>query len=689
MNCYQIITRVTSFFITCFLCCHISVAQDVPNSMIEQQFENMAEAENSETEDDSYQQQLQQLRRTPLNLNIATEADLQAFRWLSDLQVKSFIRYRELLGRLISIYELQAVPGWNLETIQLTRPFISVSDVSSLKEDAGRRIKSGDHTLLLRFGRVLEESKGYSSENDSTPPQYAGSPMKLFFRYKYQYKNLLQFGLVGEKDAGEQFFKGAQKYGFDFYSIHLFARNIGKVRRIAIGDFTVNFAQGLLTYQSLAFRKSSDVINIRRQTELFRPYNSSGEVNFQRGAAITIGSERWQFSAFGSLKKISANSLKDSLASQDYTSSISTSGYHRTGSEINNRNNLNQFSTGGRIQCRRRQLQTGLNAIYYSFSKPVQKDPVPYNQYAFSGKSLSATSIDYAYTFRNIHVFGEVAVDQKWSMANVHGLVASLDNRVDFSLLYRNIAKDYHSLNSNAFTENTSPINERGLYTGLSIRPWGTTRIDMYADVFSFPWLKYRVDRASNGSDYMVQVTWKPNKLVEVYTRLKAEKKAINYSGVDLAYHETVDIPKQNWRTQVSSKLSSSITLRARTEVVWFDRGGKIPEQGFLLFADVFYKPMMKPLALNIRLQYFETDSYNSRLYAYENDVLYSYSVPPFSGKGSRYYFNVNYDLSKNITTWFRFARSIFPGATSIGSGYDEIEANHKTDFRVQVLFRF
>ena len=96
---------------------------------------------------------------------------------------------------------------------------------------------------------------------------------------------------------------------------------------------------------------------------------------------------------------------------------------------------------------------------------------------------------------------------------------------------------------------------------------------------------------------------------------------------------------------------------------------------------------MMKPFALNLRLQYFETGNYDSRLYAYENDVLYSYSVPPSSGKGFRYYLNLHCDITRKITTWFRLARSVYPGQSSIGSGNDEISGNHKTDFRIQVLF--
>jgi hypothetical protein len=118
-------------------------------------------------------------------------------------------------------------------------------------------------------------------------------------------------------------------------------------------------------------------------------------------------------------------------------------------------------------------------------------------------------------------------------------------------------------------------------------------------------------------------------------------------------------------------------------EIVWFDKGDE-RSNGFLTFFDFIYKPLMKPFSGNIRLQYFETDDYDSRIYAYENDVLYSYSIPVFYDKGYRYYINLNYDLSKKISIWFRWAQTIYPDKKIIGSGLDEINGNKKSDFKVQ-----
>jgi hypothetical protein len=86
-------------------------------------------------------------------------------------------------------------------------------------------------------------------------------------------------------------------------------------------------------------------------------------------------------------------------------------------------------------------------------------------------------------------------------------------------------------------------------------------------------------------------------------------------------------------------------------------------------------------------LQYFETGGYNSRIYAYENDVLYSYSIPAFFDKGYRYYFNINYDLKRNLSIWVRWAQTINSDKTTIGSGLDEIPGSHRSEIKVQALW--
>jgi hypothetical protein len=273
----------------------------------------------------------------------------------------------------------------------------------------------------------------------------------------------------------------------------------------------------------------------------------------------------------------------------------------------------------------------------------------------------------------------------------MQGLLMSVDVNADLSMVYRNISPGYKSLYTNAFTESAFPVNEQGLYTGLTIRPTTQWRIDGYVDFYRFPWLRFLVDApGTTGIDYMAQVTYRPNKQLEMYARYRYESKAKNFNYLDADRIDPVlQRPRQNFRTQLSFRVSQAITLRNRVELVWWDRQGKGAEQGFLGYIDLIYKPMMKKLSGNLRLQYFETDGYDSRLYAFENDVLYSFSIPVFYEKGYRYYVNLNYDVSKRLTLWARVASTVYSGKTTVGSGYDAIEGNRRTEVKLQLQYLF
>jgi hypothetical protein len=297
------------------------------------------------------------------------------------------------------------------------------------------------------------------------------------------------------------------------------------------------------------------------------------------------------------------------------------------------------------------------------------------------------TCVDYSYTYKNLHFFGEAATDKNFNKAFVNGLLLSVDPRVDISFIQRTINKAYQAINGNAFTENTYPTNETGFYAGITIRPAIGWRIDAYGDIYKFPWLKYLVDAPSSGRDFLTQLTYTPNKQVEIYSRFRNESKQANQSDNTTTTNYLVFLPRQSWRTQVSYKISPTITLRNRAEVLWYDNKGVNKENGFLTFLDIIYKPMLKPVSGVLRLQYFETDGYNSRIYAYENDVLYSYSIPAFSDKGYRYYLTLNADAGKKLSFWLRWAQTIYQNRQTVGSGLDEIPKNRKTEIKLQARF--
>ncbi len=662
----------------------------------EQQLESLAEKQDAETKDDSYWQQLDEYHIHRIDLNTASRDDLQELNILTDLQTSLFLQYRLLFGKLLHIYELQAVPGWDIETIRRLLPYAMVGDRASVAENFRQRLHGGRHMLLLRGSEQLERSKGFEKPVDSTSQHYAGSRQRIFFRYTYNYKNLLQYGILGDKDAGEQFFRGRQQYGFDFYSFHVYMKNAGIIRSLALGDFTVNMGQGLIQWQSLAFSKSAQVLSVKRQSPVLRPYHSAGEFNFHRGAGITLKKGKFEATVFASSRKVSANLVADTLGRENMISSFETSGYHRTEAENADRNSLRQTDAGANIRFSNHNVQLGINVIQYYFSHSIQKQDRPYNLYALQGKSWHNYSVDYSYTFRNFHLFGEIAADKNFNKAMVNGLLVSLHASAEAAIVYRNISKAYQSLYSDAFTENANPSNENGLYTGISIRPFAGWRVDAYADVYRFPWLKYRVDAPGFGSGFFIQFFYQPGKTWNFYTRFKNESKQADKPEANAATYQLALVPAQDWRTEYTIHLAKEIVIRNRVEIVWYNKRAEGHEQGFLGLVDFFYHPNLKPFAGNLRLLYFETSGYNSRIYAYENDMLYNFSIPFLYNKGFRYYINLNFNIKKllgfgssyrtNITGWIKWAQYIYPEKTIIGSGPDQLSGDKKSELKLQVL---
>jgi hypothetical protein len=641
-------------------------SQELP-AVVSQQLEENVNEEEEEMANDGYLQELDHFRHHPLDINTAERDDLSGFGILNEWQIQNLLAYRKLLGKLISLYELQAIPGWDIITIKKLWSYVSVNDPILLKEEFSKRIKRGEHTILTRISQALEEAAGY--KNDSVSSHFLGSPQKAFLRYRYRYKNLLQYGVTAEKDAGEPFFNKELKSGFDFYSFHLFIRKLGNIAAIALGDFTVSLGQGLVHWQTMAFKMGSSVLSIKRESPVLKPYSSAGEFNFHRGAGLTLAKGKWEGTGFISWRKLSSTIA----AEENHFSSFQSSGYHRTRGELEDRNNLGQLAAGGNISFRDEQIHIGVNAIYHRFALPLQKKKEPYNLYAVEGRQWYNSSIDYAYTGKNFHVFGEFAIDRDLYTALINGIVISVDRRVDLAILHRTIRKEYQSISGNAFTENTMPSNENGLYAGISIRPLASMILNAWVDIYQFPWLKFGVDQPSQGINSLLQLSYLPNRKTEIYMVYRNKKE---------------EAFKQSLRLHISQVVSEWVTVRSRYEITWMDPGNAKKEQGFLTFTDLICKPVMKPFSVILRWLYFETSSYASRIYAYENDVSFSYTVPAYAGRGSHYGVLLSYDISKKVSAWVHWQQTGYPGLLAPGTGPAQIMGNKKSEMKLQFLFK-
>ncbi|NOQ71941.1 MAG: helix-hairpin-helix domain-containing protein [Crocinitomix sp.] len=663
--------------------------------IIEQRIEFIGESlEDSEIDLTTYFDDLFNFYDNPLNLNNATEEQLIRLHLLSDVQVISLLNYRKLYGDFISIYELAAIDELDMNSIEMILPFVRVEKVDKDDFKWKNAIRYSRHEILVRYQNTFEEKDGYIIKPDSVlaespNSQYLGSSDKLYLRYRNRYKDRLSWGFTAEKDAGEQFFKGTQKQGFDFYSGHLFVRKIWKLNAVALGDYQVNFGQGLTMWSGFGIGKSADVMNGKRFATGLRPYTSVNESRYLRGGAANFQNEKIDLTIFGSRKKLDANiNQEDTLNGFDNSfSSFQISGFHRTPSELEKKNTLRESIVGGEFALKGDSYRIGISSVYTSYDQPLIIDTSGYKKFKFFGDQLLTTGLNYRFYVRKLTVFGETAISDNLRMGTVNGLSWHVDPRLDLLLIYRNYDKAFQSLYSTGFGESSDNTGERGLYIGAQARISKKVSINAYYDQFKFTYNKWLTNDLSHGREYFGQINYKASRNTNFYVRMRNKVTQRNTKDDVEGIKGQEYIRKNTIRVNYDQRINWQWSLKTRFEWVNHFYGDQ-KSKGIMFFQDIKFRFRKFPLTVYGRYAIFDTDNYDSRIYAYENDLLGLFSIPSYYNKGIRTYLMLKYDLGRKIDLWFRWDVFSYANQESISSGLEEIQGNEKTTIKLQLKIK-
>lgn len=175
-----------------------------------------------------------------LDINQADVNVFQDYYFLNDLDIESIISYRKSFGPFMDIHELQSVPNLDIEKSKILSLYFKIGQ-QGLLDGFKNQLKKGSHYLLFSLNQTMQLASGYSKSIVTESGKYEGSPQGLLIKYNYKYRNDLSYGFTAEKDPGESIFRGTNRKGFDFYSAHLFFKNRGVLKSIALGDYTVSF----------------------------------------------------------------------------------------------------------------------------------------------------------------------------------------------------------------------------------------------------------------------------------------------------------------------------------------------------------------------------------------------------------------------------------------------------------------
>lgn len=636
-----------------------------------------------------------QLYTSPLDLNSCTREELTATYLLNERQLNSFFSYRQQLGKFLSIYELQAIPDFDVSTIYKILPFVTISNNNT--DFLKGLTNPTDHYLLIRTERLIEQKRGFTEKapvsRDGTVQRFEGSPIQWYARYRYSKSRNFSFGLTIEKDEGEAFrwTPSQHRYGPDFISFHAQIQNRGRIKNLVLGDYQLQVGQGLIFSAGFSLGKGMETVySLRRPTTGARPYSSVTESGFFRGLSITtVLSKQLQLTTFYSgVRRSGSISITNDLTGEEVVSTLQTDGLHRIPNELSTRANVIEQSMGAHVHYQSNRGQVGAAILYSHFSDPLQRTEALRNAYEFRGKKNLLAGIHGTYLWRNYNLFGEMARSQSGGVGAVAGVLASINKRWDATALFRHYDKNFHSFYANAFGESSRNNNETGLYLGAKYTVHKKVKAGAYIDGYRFPWYRYLVDKKPTyGYDLLVQSSWTPSKRWAFYAIYRQEQRERNIASKLSKQKFVTTTFRHNLILNLEYTANQIWSFRTRVQGSTFAYKTFDTDKGWMILQEI--NADFGKISAFLRISAFNTDSYDARQYAVERDVLYAVSMPAYSDRGFRNFILIRYTPNAVIDLWLRFARTDIPDREKLSSYVDEINASHRSELKLQLRYRF
>ena len=614
-------------------------------------------------------EQLCELNQHPIDLNHASREQLEQLPFLSAQQVEEMMAYLYQYGPMKSLAELQMIRSLDYQRRRLLGYFVFLGSqetgVSSKVADA---LKYGRHELMATAKIPFYERKGDREA-------YKGWPYRHWQKYQFSYGDFVKAGLVGSQDAGEPFFANKNRMGYDYYSYYLQLKNWGRLASLVLGKYRVSMGMGLIANNGFAMGKLSSLQNLGRATSTLRAHSSRSSADYLQGAGATVTiAKGLSATGFLSYRAMDATLNKDGTAA-----TIVTSGYHRTVTELEKKDNLKNTSYGGTLRYQGGGFHAGLNLVGSHLDRELKPNTaVLYRRHAAQGTDFLNFSTDYGYVNPRFAIHGETAMNKDGALATINSLSLQCGGQVSLMALYRFYSYRYTSLYSNSFSDGGSVQNESGIYVGVNWQPSPRWKVMAYSDYAYFPWAKYQVSLSSRAFDNLLQVSYVRNLwTLEARYRLKLREK----DNKDKTALQTITTHRGRLSLSYDGNWSS------RTQLDYTQIASSQQDRGWMASQTLGYR--YRWLRLSGGLGYYHTDSYDSRVYLYESGPLYNYGFSQYSGEGIRYWLMARGEIGKRLIVTAKFGTTDYFDRSVIGSSYQQIDGSSQSDVDLQVRWKF
>ncbi|MEE4115181.1 MAG: hypothetical protein V2I37_03380 [Marinilabiliaceae bacterium] len=581
-------------------------------------------------------EELYSLIEKPVNINSRSYEEISRLFFLTEFQVNSLLNYTLKNGALISLHEINYITGFDKELLALMSPFVVVQKRTETRYPGKARLS------------VLN-SLIYSSRDTVT---YSGLPLKFVNRSSYE-KGRIKLGFSYEKDMGETFLY--EKYKPEFTAAYLQVSLDGVIKQIIIGDFRTRYGQGLVAWQGYSPSSSPLNTGLLRTRGKINPYASTDENNFYRGLAFNGQSRDLNFSAYISSNRIDAG-IYTTGDNETAVSNLYESGLHNTENGESKRNTLTEYSAGGNINYTLGKFHLGSTVKANYFSLPFIPEEHIENSYDFRGRLNLVFASDYSLSYKRLYLFGEGALNASGSFALLQGLRLIPAERAILNFMWTHCSKGYTSFHGqvsgketyNSFTDNFLANISLDLAPGIYMDAGILRKKDLWYGYrsASFPESTRYIGRLRIESLEFLKVT------ASVWHRQTLRDKAVD-TGIESSEYEKISSARIN----VDLTPLDRIRFVSRFEIC---RPEQSNEKGILAYQDVRINFTGIPLSFNTRIYTFSTSSYESRIYTWENDLLYNPAIQLFYGRGFRISSLLDYGISEKIKSRLKLGYSEF-----------------------------
>ena len=589
----------------------------------EEQMEKLFSSEDETYISTELQQRLEYLEKHKLDINRADYDEIAELPWLSPQDVDAILIYRK--KHTITSKKALKKAGISECIIEELQPYISYHLPMPVHFTTRQRLQLKDNTDY-------------------------DSPLKFYQKYQANWRNFSLY-FLSQKDEGE-------KEWIDYWSATLYVKELGFVKSFAAGNYRLSFGQGILFAPKLALSKGGNATHqpIKHYQDI-KPYTSTNEAYSLFGFAGDFSLYDLHIIPFYS------DYALDGIVENGCIKSIDITGFHRSSAGQDKKDAIREKLYGAHISYGG-QNTFGITAYRDLYNHPFCDSTKKQFQNLYSA--------DYYLNYRNITLFGEGAF-ANGERAFVTGMLWQ-QGLFENIILYRDYEKNFPTFHGNPFHGGGDFDNERGLYYGITYRPFTRSRLDVYFDVFRFPEESTYGNLPIYGFDSFVQFDqkWTASRIRLTYHHKQTERWR-SFDEVSKLYQ----VKRNTCRSDFVQKISEKIELKFRGEFTYhhYTNTDKY-DAGILLYQEVkyFITPKLKNY---IRLCQYHTD--DIILYMYENDLDGIMLNSQFKGDGVFGYILLKYDIGPHLSLQAKYAEKIWKEK--------KIERSRQIKFQVETNF--